>query len=83
MKLRKANNNFSAHFSRLYSHTSIAALMALKRKKRLESMLRQLDGTLTTVEMQRETLEQAKDNVAVLQAMKSAAASLQHAQQNL
>jgi predicted O-methyltransferase YrrM len=82
MKLGKANNNFSAHFSRL-SHTSIAALMALKRKKRLESMLRQLDGTLTTVELQRETLEQAKDNVAVLQAMKSAAASLQHAQKNL
>jgi hypothetical protein len=82
MKLGKANNNFSVHFSPL-SYTSIAALMALKRKKRLESMLRQLDGTLTTVEMQRETLEQAKDNVAVLQAMKSAAASLQHAQKNL
>jgi predicted O-methyltransferase YrrM len=82
MKLGKANNNFSVHFSRL-SYTSIAALMALKRKKRLESMLRQLDGTLTTVEMQRETLEQAKDNVAVLQAMKSAAASLQYAQKNL
>jgi hypothetical protein len=33
--------------------------------------------------MQRETLEQAKNNVSVLQAMKSAAEALKHAQQHM
>ena len=33
-----------------------AALQALKRKKRYEKQLQQIDGTLSTIEMQREAL---------------------------
>ena len=33
-----------------------AALQALKRKKRYEMQLQQIDGTLSTIEMQREAL---------------------------
>src|SRR5437899_1457942 len=36
-----------------------AALQALKRKKRLESQLKQIDGTLTTLGVQRDALENA------------------------
>ena len=43
------------------------ALAALKRKKRYEKQLQQLDGTLTTLEQQREALESANTNTAVLQ----------------
>ena len=35
-----------------------AALQALKRKKRYEKQLQQIDGTLSTIEMQREALGQ-------------------------
>lgn len=59
------------------------ALAALKRKKRFEGLLQQVDGTLSTLETQRETLEQAKNNVAVLQAMKGAAITLKAAQQHM
>nr|4ABM_A Chain A, CHARGED MULTIVESICULAR BODY PROTEIN 4B [Homo sapiens]4ABM_B Chain B, CHARGED MULTIVESICULAR BODY PROTEIN 4B [Homo sapiens]4ABM_C Chain C, CHARGED MULTIVESICULAR BODY PROTEIN 4B [Homo sapiens]4ABM_D Chain D, CHARGED MULTIVESICULAR BODY PROTEIN 4B [Homo sapiens] len=34
-----------------------AALQALKRKKRYEKQLAQIDGTLSTIEFQREALE--------------------------
>jgi charged multivesicular body protein 4 len=37
------------------------ALNALKRKKRLEKTLQQIDGTLTTLEYQREALQVNKD----------------------
>lgn len=60
-----------------------AALSAMKRKKRYETLLQQVDGTLSTLEMQREALEQAKTNVSVLTAMKSAARALQSAQQHM
>ena len=46
------------------------ALAALKRKKRYEKQLQQLDGTLTTLEQQREALESANTNTAVFQVMK-------------
>ena len=46
-----------------------AALQAIKRKKRFEKQLGQIDGTLTTLEQQREALEGANTNTAVLQVM--------------
>ncbi len=52
------------------------ALQALKRKKRYEQQLEQLQGTLTTIESQREALENANTNAAVLDTMKTAADSL-------
>lgn len=62
---------------------STVAIQALKRKKRFENELRKLDGTLSTIEMQRETLEDANTNTAVLANMKSAADALKIAHQNL
>lgn len=56
-----------------------AALQAIKRKKRFEKQLAQIDGTLTTLEQQREALEGANTNTAVLQTMKEAAVSLKKA----
>ena len=52
------------------------ALGALKKKKRLEAQLTQIDGTLTTIEQQRETLESANTNTAVLTTMGAAAKAL-------
>jgi len=56
-----------------------AALQAIKRKKRFEKQLAQIDGTLTTLEQQREALEGANTNTAVLQTMNEAAKSLKKA----
>lgn len=52
------------------------ALQALKRKKRYEQQLEQLQGTLTTIETQREALENANTNSAVLDTMKGASDAL-------
>ena len=46
------------------------AMNALKKKKRYDKQLQQIDGTLTTIEQQREALEGANTNTAVLQTMK-------------
>ena len=46
------------------------AMKALKKKKRYDKQLQQIDGTLTTIEQQREALEGANTNTAVLQTMK-------------
>jgi len=59
------------------------ALQALKRKKRLDGQLQQIDGTLSTIELQREALEGANTNTAVLTTMKSAAESLKSAHKNM
>ena len=59
------------------------ALQALKRKKRFEKQLQQIDGTLTTIEYQREALENASTNTEVLKAMGSAAKTLKESQNNL
>uniref|UniRef100_V5I967 Charged multivesicular body protein 4b n=1 Tax=Anoplophora glabripennis TaxID=217634 RepID=V5I967_ANOGL len=59
------------------------ALQALKKKKRLEKNLQQIDGTLTTIEMQREALEGANTNTAVLNSMKNAAEALKTAHKDL
>ncbi|XP_064097838.1 LOW QUALITY PROTEIN: charged multivesicular body protein 4b-like [Macrobrachium nipponense] len=59
------------------------ALQALKRKKRYEKQLQQIDGTLSTIEMQREALESANTNTNVLQTMGEAAKALKAAHQHM
>ncbi|XP_022094552.1 charged multivesicular body protein 4b-like [Acanthaster planci] len=60
-----------------------AAIMALKRKKRLEKQLDQIDGTLSTIEYQREALENANTSTEVINTMGFAAKALKAAQQNM
>ena len=60
-----------------------AALQALKRKKRFEKQLQQIDGTLSTLEMQREALEGANANTAVLTTMNDAAKALKAAHKHM
>merc|ERR1712032_217199 len=60
-----------------------AALQALRRKKRYDSQLQQIDGTLSTIEMQREALEGANTNTAVLTTMNDAAKALKKANNEL
>lgn len=61
----------------------IAAIQALKKKKRFEKQLQQIDGTLSTIEMQREALEGANTNTAVLTTMKNAADALKEAHKHM
>ncbi|XP_066945843.1 putative charged multivesicular body protein 4B-like protein CHMP4BP1 isoform X2 [Macrobrachium rosenbergii] len=56
---------------------------ALKRKKKYEQQLQQIDGTLSTLEFQREALESASTNTSVLQTMGMAAKSLKAAHQHM
>ncbi|KAM9361991.1 charged multivesicular body protein 4b [Symphorus nematophorus] len=56
-----------------------AALQALKRKKRYEKQLAQIDGTLSTIEFQREALENANTNTEVLKTMGFAAKAMKAA----
>jgi charged multivesicular body protein 4 len=58
-------------------------LQALKRKKRYEKQLQQIDGTLSTIEFQREALENASTNTEVLNVMGNAAKALRNAHQNM
>ncbi|XP_050440375.1 charged multivesicular body protein 4c [Adelges cooleyi] len=60
-----------------------AAIQALKRKKRYEQQLEQIDGTMLTIETQRDALEGANTNNAVLTTMKTAADALKTAHQNM
>lgn len=62
---------------------SQAALQALKRKKRYEKQLLQIDGTLSTIEYQREALENANTNTEVLKNMGFAAKAMKNAHQNM
>ena len=57
--------------------------MALKRKKRYEKQLQQIDGTLSTIEFQREALENASTNTEVLKVMGDAAKALKSAHKNM
>lgn len=59
------------------------AIQALKRKKRYEKQLQQIDGTLTTLELQRGTLEDAVTNTDVIQTMKKAADAIKGAHQHM
>ncbi|KAB5567721.1 hypothetical protein PHYPO_G00236130 [Pangasianodon hypophthalmus] len=60
-----------------------AALQALKRKKRYEKQLAQIDGTLSTIEYQRDALENANTNTEVLKNMGLAAKAMKNAHQNM
>ncbi|CDQ60782.1 charged multivesicular body protein 4b [Oncorhynchus mykiss] len=60
-----------------------AALQALKRKKRYEQQLGQIDGTLSTIEFQREALENANTNTEVLKNMGFAAKAMKAAHENM
>ncbi|XP_067234015.1 charged multivesicular body protein 4c isoform X1 [Chanodichthys erythropterus] len=60
-----------------------AALQALKRKKRFEQQLTQIDGTLSTIEFQREALENATTNTEVLKNMGYAAKAIKEVHQNI
>ncbi|KAM3860531.1 charged multivesicular body protein 4c [Diretmus argenteus] len=60
-----------------------AALQALKRKKRFEQQLTQIDGTLSTIEFQREALENAHTNTEVLKNMGFAAKAIKGVHQNM
>lgn len=60
-----------------------AALQALKRKKRYEKQLAQIDGTLSTIEFQREALENANTNTEVLKNMGYAAKAMKAAHDNM
>ncbi|KAJ8257979.1 hypothetical protein GJAV_G00191800 [Gymnothorax javanicus] len=60
-----------------------AALQALKRKKRYEKQLLQIDGTLSTIEFQRDALENANTNTEVLKNMGLAAVAMKHAHDNM
>lgn len=86
--LFKEQNNSDA--SRFYLHvcahsfsSTSAALQALKRKKRYEKQLAQIDGTLSTIEFQREALENANTNTEVLKNIGFAAKAMKSAHENL
>jgi hypothetical protein len=61
----------------------LAAIQALRRKKPYEKQLQQINGTLSTIEMQREALEGANKNTAVLQTMKKVADALKAPHQHM
>ena len=63
--------------------SNLVALQALKRKKRFEKQLLQIDGTLSTIEFQREALENASTNREVLSVMGDAAKALKSAHNNM
>lgn len=54
------------------------ALGALKRKKRLEGQLNQIDNTLTTIEFQKESLMNARANAEMLKTMQMAGKAMQN-----
>ncbi|XP_013868775.1 charged multivesicular body protein 4c [Austrofundulus limnaeus] len=60
-----------------------AALQALKKKKRLEQQLVQIDGTLSTIEFQREALENSHTNTEVLKNMGFAAKAMKNVHKNM
>ncbi|XP_029955785.1 charged multivesicular body protein 4c [Salarias fasciatus] len=60
-----------------------AALAALKKKKRLEQQLTQIDGTLSTIEFQREALENSHTNTEVLKNMGYAANAMKRVHENM
>ncbi len=75
---------FGFLFGKLSANVLITvAIQALKRKKRYEKQLQQIDGTISTIEMQREALEGANTNTAVLQTMGDAAKALKAAHQHM
>ncbi|XP_036920117.1 charged multivesicular body protein 4c-like [Sturnira hondurensis] len=64
------------------THNKRAALQALKRKKRFEKQLTQIDGTLSTIEFQREALENSHTNAEVPRNMGLAAKVMRAVHEN-
>ncbi|XP_075776579.1 charged multivesicular body protein 4c [Pelodiscus sinensis] len=60
-----------------------AALQALKRKKKYEKQLSQIDGTLSTIEFQREALENSHTNTEVFKNMGYAAQAMKKVHENM
>uniref|UniRef100_A0AC35TTQ6 Charged multivesicular body protein 4b n=1 Tax=Rhabditophanes sp. KR3021 TaxID=114890 RepID=A0AC35TTQ6_9BILA len=60
-----------------------AALQALKRKKEFEKQLTQIDGVLSTLDFQRQALENANTNASILQVLGDAAKSLKSAHNHM
>uniref|UniRef100_A0A0K0ECI1 Charged multivesicular body protein 4b n=1 Tax=Strongyloides stercoralis TaxID=6248 RepID=A0A0K0ECI1_STRER len=60
-----------------------AALQALKRKKQYEKQLIQLDGVLSTLDFQRQALENANTNANILQVLGDAAKALKRAHNSM
>ncbi|XP_048214585.1 charged multivesicular body protein 4c [Perognathus longimembris pacificus] len=60
-----------------------AALQALKRKKRFEKQLTQIDGTLSTIEFQREALENSHTNTEVLRNLGYATEAMKAVHENM
>lgn len=67
----------------VFLFSPIAAIQALKRKKRFEKQLKQIDGTLSMIELQREALEGAKTNTATITTMKQASDAMKAIQKDL
>nr|XP_014435106.1 charged multivesicular body protein 4c [Pelodiscus sinensis] len=65
------------------SDYTIAALQALKRKKKYEKQLSQIDGTLSTIEFQREALENSHTNTEVFKNMGYAAQAMKKVHENM
>lgn len=65
------------------THNKRAALQALKRKKRFQKQLTQIDGTLSTIEFQREALENSHTNAEVLRNMGLAAKAMRTVHENM
>ncbi|XP_060074225.1 charged multivesicular body protein 4b-like [Ylistrum balloti] len=63
--------------------TQTVALQALKRKKRYEKQLASIDGTLSTIEFQKEALENANTNTEVFKVMGDAAKAMKGAHKDL
>lgn len=74
---------FFFYFFILFYFFYIAAIQALKRKKRFEKQLKQIDGTLSMIELQREALEGAKTNAATITTMKQASEAMKAVQKDL
>lgn len=72
---------YVSFFSSFFAYT--AAIQALKRKKRFEKQLKQIDGTLSMIELQREALEGAKTNTATITTMKQASDAMKAVQKDL
>ena len=53
------------------------ALRALKSKRNFEKQLQQIDGSLSTIEYQRETLESANANVEIFNVLRVAGQALE------
>uniref|UniRef100_A0A0K0G4Q8 GH13992p (inferred by orthology to a D. melanogaster protein) n=1 Tax=Strongyloides venezuelensis TaxID=75913 RepID=A0A0K0G4Q8_STRVS len=59
------------------------ALQALKKKKQYEKQLVQIDGTLNTLDFQRQALENANTNANILQVLGGAAKALKKAHNDM